>query len=222
MKFKEFKEKFRQNVISVGYAVFTIVLAVVVFLGCGIFFLVFAFADNVADRATMICLLVFSGISFFSALLFAMVSPWLIAIYPKYKKLTHCFFQKSMFVTKYPEMVEERVAVCSEFAETRVLTVERRKSMVGCIGKLKICMEDACGEIELQGVRYRQIGILKNGEAKSFDIPTRACRICAFYDIVFAQRYGFACKELPEGRGDVSLVGKSRLSLRTGNSFLFE
>ncbi len=222
MTFKEFKENFRKNVVSVGYMAFTIVLAVVVLLGCGIFFLVFALSDNVAEQAAKVVFFVISGFSFVGALLFALLSPWLIAVYPKYKKLTHCFFQKFVFTTYY--QTEENVVQMppSELIEWRVLTVERQKSVVGCLGKLKIGIQDDSGEIELQGVRYRLLGVLKNGEAKSFAVPATACRVCAFFDVVFAQRYSFAQRELPEGKQDISLTGKAHLDFMKGNSFIFE
>ncbi len=222
MRLQEFKRKFRENVVSVGYVVFTIVLAASIFLAVGVFFLVLAIINKDTVGQNKIWCFVFSAICFVCFFFFAVITPMLVAVYPKYKKITHSILQERLFVTQKPSAAEERAAETPVEETTRVLTVERQKSFVSSLGKLKICIEDRKGEIELNGVRYRQLGTLKNGEAKSFDIPTRACRVCAFYDIASAIRYGFACKQLPEGEEDISLTGKAHLSPTKGNPFLFE
>lgn len=103
----------------------------------------------------------------------------------------------------------------------RKLTVTRRKTFVGCAGKLKIYIEDPTGDLEIQGVLCKKIGELKNGQTDSFEIEGSALRVFAIFDKLSAN-YCFDCYQLPEGEEDISLSGKCKLNPAVGNAFRFD
>ena len=60
----------------------------------------------------------------------------------------------------------------------RELTITRRKTVVGCAGKLKVYIEDPSAvELIINNSPCRMLGTLRNGETKQFSIPEEACKI---------------------------------------------
>ena len=50
----------------------------------------------------------------------------------------------------------------------RNLTIKRAKSVVACLAKVKVYIEDSfADDLEINGVRCRKLGDLKNGEEKT-------------------------------------------------------
>ena len=104
----------------------------------------------------------------------------------------------------------------------RLLTIQRIKSFVGSLGKLKVYIEDAAAnELEINGVPCKKLGELKNGEQQQFEITEQAARV---YVIADKLSKGF-CSEfypLPAGSEDVFLSGKCHFNPMAGNAFRFD
>lgn len=104
----------------------------------------------------------------------------------------------------------------------RNLTVTRRKAYAGCLVKVKIYTEDPIGgDTQIDGVKCRLLGKLKNGESKTFSVDTCPMKIYAIYDQLSK---GFCSDRyiLPAGEEDVSVSGKSRFAPFSGNPFYFD
>ena len=104
----------------------------------------------------------------------------------------------------------------------RNLTITRKKSFVGCLGKMKVYIEDPeAGELEINGVGCRKLGILKNGETATFPISDQAAKVFVIADKVSR---GF-CNDyypLSTGTEDVVLTGKNKFHPGAGNPFRFD
>ena len=104
----------------------------------------------------------------------------------------------------------------------RNLTIKRTKSLVACLAKIKIYIEDpTSNEISINGISCRKLGDLKNGEEKTFSIGNEAAKVFVIADKLSKN----ICNEfypLPEGEDDISLSGKNKFNLATGNSFRFD
>jgi hypothetical protein len=104
----------------------------------------------------------------------------------------------------------------------RNLTITRKKSFVGCLGKMKVYIEDPeAGELEINGVSCRKLGILKNGETATFPISDQAAKVFVIADKVSR---GF-CNDyypLSAGTEDVVLTGKNKFHPGAGNPFRFD
>ena len=109
-----------------------------------------------------------------------------------------------------------------EAYRTRNLTIERRRSTVGCLSGLKIYIEDreAC-ELIINDTPCRKLGELKNGETKTFQVPARAAKV---YVIAkkWSRNFSNDFFQLPEGGEDVSLSGECKFSLTRENAFCFD
>lgn len=104
----------------------------------------------------------------------------------------------------------------------RELTITRRKSFVGCAGRLKVYIEDpAAAELIINNSPCRKLGDLKNGETKLFLIPSEACKIFVIAGRV-SRNYCFDYYKLPAGEEPVTLTGKACFNLATGNAFRFD
>ena len=65
----------------------------------------------------------------------------------------------------------------------RKVTILRRKSFVGCVGKLQLYVEDQInGDLDVCGYKCSKLGVLKNGEQKTFEIGNEETKIFAFWD----------------------------------------
>lgn len=104
----------------------------------------------------------------------------------------------------------------------RNLTIKRNKSFVGCLGKMKIYIEDwLMGDTKINDIPCRKIGDLKNGEVKTFSVPEEEIKIFVIADKLSK---GF-CNEfykLPSGDDDVFLSGQNRFNPANGNAFRFD
>ena len=104
----------------------------------------------------------------------------------------------------------------------RNLTIRRTKSFVGCLGKMKIYIEDpASSEMTINHLSCRKIGELKNGEEKTFPIEEREAKIFVIADKIskdFCNEY----YQLPEGQEDIFLSGKNKFNPAAGNAFRFD
>ena len=99
----------------------------------------------------------------------------------------------------------------------RNLTITRKKSFVGCLGKMKVYIEDPeAGELEINGVSCRKLGTLKNGETATFPISDRAAKVFVIADKVSR---GFCCDYYPitAGTENVVLTGKTMHCFTDGN-----
>lgn len=101
----------------------------------------------------------------------------------------------------------------------RNLTIKRTKTFVGCLGKLKVYIEDSnCNEIVIKGVNCRKLGELKNDEEKTFEIPEAAAKIFVIADQL-SKDYCNEYYQLEYGEEDIYLSGKCHLNPAAGNAF---
>lgn len=104
----------------------------------------------------------------------------------------------------------------------RYLTIQRNKSFVACLMRLKVYVEDPnAGEIKIQGVPCRKIGELKNGEQQSFMIGDEKLRIFVIGDKL-SKNYCFDFYEVPEGTDNVFISGACKYNPLNGNAFRFD
>ena len=104
----------------------------------------------------------------------------------------------------------------------RILTIKRKKKFVACLGKLKVYIEDpTSNEIKISGTPCRKLGVLKNGEEKSFPIEETAAKIFVIADKL-SKNYCNEFYQLPEGQEDIFLSGENKYNPATGNAFRFD
>ena len=104
----------------------------------------------------------------------------------------------------------------------RKLTVKRTKSFVGCLGKMKVYIEDSSSnEVVINNVQCRKLGTLKNGEEKTFEIDENAAKVFVIADKL-SKNYCNDYYELSEGADDVFLSGKNKYNPAAGNPFRFD
>ena len=104
----------------------------------------------------------------------------------------------------------------------RNLTITRTKSFVGCLGKIKVYIEDALhSELYINDVPCRKLGDLKNGEQKTFAVENESLKVFVIADKLsknFCNEY----YQLPAGNEDIALSGKNRYNPAVGNPFRFD
>lgn len=104
----------------------------------------------------------------------------------------------------------------------RNLTIKRNKTFAGCLGTLKVYIEDAAsGDTDINGVACRKLGDMKNGEEKSFEICEDAVKVYVIADQL-SKSYCNEFYQLCEGQEDVYLTGKCQLNPAAGNPFRFD
>ncbi|MBO5211422.1 MAG: hypothetical protein J6B80_05785 [Clostridia bacterium] len=104
----------------------------------------------------------------------------------------------------------------------RNLTIKRTKSFVGCLGKMKIYIEDpASNEIIINNVSCRKIGELKNGEEKTFQIGVQEAKVFVIADTL-SKDYCNDYYQLSDGEEDIFLSGKNKFNPIRGNAFCFD
>ena len=104
----------------------------------------------------------------------------------------------------------------------RQLILKRNKSFVGCLGKDCVYLEDTDrGELTIKGSPCHKIGELKNGEEKTFSIPTTQVKVFVIVDIA-TKEFCVDSKVIPAGEGDVRLSGKNTFDPQKGNPFVFD
>lgn len=104
----------------------------------------------------------------------------------------------------------------------RNLTITRTKSFVGCLGKMKVYIEDPMsGDTVIGGVNCRKLGTLKNGETATFPIGYEAARVYVIADKL-SRNFSNDYYPLEAGTGDVTLTGKNHFNPGAGNPFRFD
>ena len=104
----------------------------------------------------------------------------------------------------------------------RNLSIKRNKSLAGCLGKVHVYIEDADnGELSIKGASCRRLGELKNGEEKTFSIPTVQTKVFVIGDIA-TREFCSDSKVVPAGDADVRLSGKNTFDPQKGNPFVFD
>ena len=103
----------------------------------------------------------------------------------------------------------------------RKLTVKREKSFVASLARMKVCISDPAGDIVINDVPCRTLGILKNGEEKTFEIGEEAARVYVIGDKL-SRNFCNDYYEIPAGEDDISLSGKNKFNPAAGNAFRFD
>lgn len=87
---------------------------------------------------------------------------------------------------------------------------------------LKIYIEDPTSEeIVINGTPCRKLGTIKNGEEKTFQVEEDSLKVFVIADKL-SKNYCNEFYQLPEGQEPISLSGKPRFNLFTGNAFRFD
>ena len=104
----------------------------------------------------------------------------------------------------------------------RQLTIHRTKCFTGCLMTAKVYLEDATRfETTISGVPCRKIGVLKNNQTATFEIPNEAVKVFVITDLMskeFANDY----YQLEAGEEPVQLTGSFRYAPHQGNPFRFD
>ena len=104
----------------------------------------------------------------------------------------------------------------------RTLTIKRKKSFVGCLGKMKVYISDSfSNELVISGIPCRKLGELKNGEEKSFEIGEEGARIFVIADKI-SKEYCNEFYDVPAGQENLYLSGKNEFNPASGNAFRFD
>lgn len=104
----------------------------------------------------------------------------------------------------------------------RKLTIKRNKTIVGCLMKLKVYIEDPTSqEIVISDTPCRKLGELKSGEEQSFDIGENAAKVFVIADRI-SKNYCNDFYQLSEGSEDIYLSGKNKYNPANGNAFRFD
>lgn len=104
----------------------------------------------------------------------------------------------------------------------RNLTIKRHKSAAASMVKMRIYIEDPeSNELKINGVACRKIGELKNGEEKTFSIPSTPVKVYAIADKL-SKDYCNDYYPIPAGNEDVYISGKNHYKPFSGNPFLFD
>ena len=104
----------------------------------------------------------------------------------------------------------------------RKLTIKRTKAYPACLAKDKIYIEDhENSDITINGVPCRKIGVLKNGEEKTFEISFAPTRVYVISDKLSRNTNNDFYK-IPLGEEDVTLTGEHKYNPFSGNIFRFD
>ena len=127
------------------------------------------------------------------------------------------FLQTTTFYATIVNTKKESEVIC-----VRNLTVKRIKTVVGCTSKLKIYIQDPlAGELNINGVPCRKLGILKNGEENMFSIEDTEAKLFVIADQLSKDLYN-EYYTIPAGAEDVVLSGKCHYNPLMGNPFRFD
>lgn len=109
----------------------------------------------------------------------------------------------------------------------RNLKIKRRKSFVASLARMKVYIEDNNSEdnnseeVVIGGTSCRKLGVLKNGEEKTFQIPDESLKVFVISDYL-SKGFSNEFYQLPEGTEDICLEGENKYNPATGNSFVFD
>ncbi len=100
----------------------------------------------------------------------------------------------------------------------RTVTITRHKTFVGCAGTLKIYISDPAGELVINDIPCRQLGLLKNGKTETFYIDEEAHRLFFIFDKI-SRNYCNEFTDIAPGMENVILSGKNHYNPAAGNPF---
>lgn len=104
----------------------------------------------------------------------------------------------------------------------RNLTIKRQKKYTACLVSQKVYIEDPIsGDTTINNVLCRKIGVLKNGEEKTFQIDDRAAKVFVITDSI-SKKFCNEFYPIPAGLDDVYLTGACKLDLSSANAFRFD
>lgn len=104
----------------------------------------------------------------------------------------------------------------------RNLTIKREKRFAACAVRMKVYIEDSCAnDLTINGSACRFLGTLKNGEEATFSVSDAEARVYVIADKL-SKDYCNDYYTLPAGTEDVSLTGRNKLDLASGNAFRFD
>ncbi|MDR3292632.1 MAG: hypothetical protein LBT20_00840 [Clostridiales bacterium] len=99
----------------------------------------------------------------------------------------------------------------------RNLTIQREKSIIACLAKIRIFIEDEHGDLILDGIKCKQIGVLKNGETDSYSITSENIKVFVVFSKIAPQKY-HAVRQLEAGQNVELFTGPTGDPL-AGNPF---
>ncbi len=104
----------------------------------------------------------------------------------------------------------------------RNLTIQRGKSFVACLVKLKVYIEDpVMNDLTINGTPCRKLGEIKNGETVTFAISDNPGKVYVIADKL-SKGYCNEYYNIPGGSEDVYLTGKCHFNPTIGNAFTFD
>lgn len=104
----------------------------------------------------------------------------------------------------------------------RTLTIQRTKHFAGCLGTMKVYIEDMIfSDLVIDGRPCRKLGTLKNGETQTFEISETAARVYVIADR-FSKGYSNDFYEIPAGEENIVLSGRNHFNPAAGNPFYFD
>ncbi len=103
----------------------------------------------------------------------------------------------------------------------RKLTILRNKSFVGCAAKLKVYIQDAQGQTEINGVKCKLLGKIANGEKLTFEIANGKLKVFVIADAL-SKNYCNDFYVLEDNENDVTLSGGCKFNPMIGNAFRFD
>lgn len=104
----------------------------------------------------------------------------------------------------------------------RKLTIKRHKRSAGCLSKVKVYIEDPnSSELDINDTPCRKLGVLKNGEEKTFEIENDARKIFIIGDKA-SRNFINEFYRIEAGEDDIFLSGGCKFDISRGNMFLFD
>lgn len=104
----------------------------------------------------------------------------------------------------------------------RKLTIYRAKSRAAAVARMRVFLEDSeAAEFTINGVGCRKLGVLRNGEERTFEIGEQRARVFVVADRAETE-YSSAFVDLPAGFEDIRLTGRTLRSPQTGVAFRFD
>lgn len=102
----------------------------------------------------------------------------------------------------------------------RKLTVIRKKSIINCLGRIFLyvsCTKEE-SEIYFDGIPYKQIGIMKNGEMQEFEIDDEEKIFFLSFSKTMPEEYN-ATYKIEKGTEDITLLASPHYNPFKGNPF---
>lgn len=104
----------------------------------------------------------------------------------------------------------------------RKLTIFRAKSNAAAVARMRVFIEDSeAAEFKINGVGCRKLGVLKNGEERTFEIGEQRARVFVLADRAETDYCG-SYAVIPAGFEDVRLSGRSRRESNGAGAFRFD